>query len=521
MTQAQGRRKSVFPGLDNIPSDATLDFVSNGVNYKIPLAGFLSALSVTGSIVQDGDVTGTPVLDVQGAVNNIRNLETDSNSGLRFSVSAENGVYAELDAQSTGTGVPVLQTDNTIRKILAGSGIAVAASNGDVVISTTTVPGATRVVVVNVLADFPSPVGGVIPLVADTIYFINDLVDINANTFSLASNTVMLGLSASVTGIVSSATGTLFLNAGGFENDIGNISVNAPNCTIVGVTTGGGVADVFMHGMDIKSCVTAANINSAFLFRFEGNGIDLCSADAFIFSGACTLVNVATAFILDFTGTAFDLGTATFDRFNVDVMQIVSPSGSNIILDGVVSSGNINSGGTGDMSEIVVNGTFTDSTTIISGDTRWDFADNNFIADSHTDGLLSMQANATNSVITVAGTAVLVAGTWVVEDTGKMTGTIGGRLTYDAQREISLPITASLTVAPVAGPTQTIGVYVAVNGTIVANSKRSASLASGSSASVTVPWSSTLMTGDYVEMFVSNDSDTNDVLVSSAVLRAG
>ena len=518
MTRAQGRRKSQFPGNTVIPADATLDFVSDGVNYKIPLADFLSALSVTGSIVQDGDVTGTPVLDVQGAVNLIRNLETDSNSGLRFSVSAENGIYAALDAQSDGVGVAVLQTDNTIRKMLAGSGIAIAASNGDIVVSTTAVPGATRVVVVNVLADFPSPVGGVIPLSADTVYFINDLVDVGVNTFSLASNTVIQGLSATVTGIISSATGTLFLNAGGFESDIGGISITAPNCTVVGVTSGGGTADVFMHGIDIKSCVTAANINGAFLFRFEDSGIDTSSGDTFVFSGTNGLVNISTAFILDFTGTAFDLGTATFNRVNIDIMQIVSPSGSNLILDGAADSGNIDVGGIGDMSEIVVIGAFTASTNIVSGDTRWTFSDNSFIADSHTDGLLSMQANALATTIGVIGTPVLVAGTWVVEHDDKMTGTAGGRLTYDAQRDIHIPIIASLTVSPAAGNNRVIGVYAALNGVVVANSKRTATVSSSSSASITMPWSITLETDDYIEVFVVNDTSTDNVLVSSAVL---
>ena len=518
MTRAQGRRKSQFPGLDNIPSGTYFDFVVNGTNYRILDTDLYAALEVTGSIEQSGGISGTPVLDVQGAVNLIRNLETDSNSGLRFSVSPENGVYAALDAQSDGAGVAVLQTDNTIRKILAGSGIAVAASNGDIVISTTATPGATRVVVVNVLADFPSPVGGVIPLSADTVYFINDLVDVGANTFSLAANTVIQGLSATVTGIVSSATGTLFLNAGGFESDIGSISITAPNCTIVGVTSGGGVADVFMHGIDIKSCVTAANISGAFLFRFEDSGVDTSSADTFVFSGANGLVNISTAFILDFTGTAFNLGTATFGRVNIDIMQIVSPSGSNLILDGVADSGNIDVGGIGDMSEIVVVGSFTDSVTIVSGDTRWDFSGNTFIADSHTDGLLSMQANALATTIGGIGTSVLVAGTWVVEGTSKMTGTTGGRLTYDAQRDVHLPVIASLTVSPVSGNNRAIGVFVAVNGVVVANSRRGAIVSSASSASITIPWNLTLETDDYVELFVVNDTSTDDILVSSAVM---
>ena len=72
--RGRGIKKSKFIAKTVIPSDATFDFVSNGENFKITIADFLTALNVTGSIVQVGDALDQPVLDIQGSVNGIRNL---------------------------------------------------------------------------------------------------------------------------------------------------------------------------------------------------------------------------------------------------------------------------------------------------------------------------------------------------------------------------------------------------------------------------------------------------------------
>jgi len=86
-------KKSDFTGKTLIPSGSTFDFVINGSNFKILDTDFFAALGVTGTIVQDGAVAGTPVLDTQGTVNNIRNLE--DGSGVKSSVSPENGITLE------------------------------------------------------------------------------------------------------------------------------------------------------------------------------------------------------------------------------------------------------------------------------------------------------------------------------------------------------------------------------------------------------------------------------------------
>ena len=137
-TRAQGKRKSAFIANALIPSGSYFDFVINGTNYRILDTDFFAALGVTGTIVQDGDPLGTPVLDTQGTVNNIRNIEVDSDSGIAASVSAQNGLYLKLDAQpAAGSGVAVLDANNNIRHIKAGPNADVTLSGDDIVVDVT------------------------------------------------------------------------------------------------------------------------------------------------------------------------------------------------------------------------------------------------------------------------------------------------------------------------------------------------------------------------------------------------
>jgi hypothetical protein len=130
-----------------------------------------------------------------------------------------------------------------------------------------------------------------------------------------------------------------------------------------------------------------------------------------------------------------------------------------------------------------------------------------------------MQSNATATVIAVAGTPVLVAGTWVVERSSQMTGTTAGRLTYDGGKDATLPITGSFTVEPVSGGAVNISIEVAIDGSVVPNSKRTANSSAGNPASITIPWQEIFATATFVEYFVTNETSTVNILASSATGR--
>ena len=156
---------------------------------------------------------------------------------------------------------------------------------------------------------------------------------------------------------------------------------------------------------------------------------------------------------------------------------------------------------------------------MVADDVQWDFQGNQDIENTMVDTLLSMQGNAVATVIGTQSVGVLVAGTWVIEQVSQMTGTTAGRATYNPDRDVRAPITASVTIEPVSGGAQTMGLSIAINGTMVANSLRVFYTSSGTPITKSCPWQETLTENEFVEIYVTKESGTTNVLVSSAILR--
>jgi hypothetical protein len=218
-------------------------------------------------------------------------------------------------------------------------------------------------------------------------------------------------------------------------------------------------------------------------------------------------------------GTLFDLSASTMSGISF-VNMITRGGASAKFLDGAADSANINAGGVGLLSNCHVSGPNLLGSNISVNNSRWEFTGNDEVANTRPDGLLTLIGNSTATVIAAAGTAVLVAGTWVVETVSQSTGTTAGRYTYNGSKNAKLPIMIEVTVTPVSGAAIAMSAYVAINGAIVANSRREAPLASGGLIQViSIPWQINASGNDYVEVFVANDSSTVNLLVSSAVMR--
>ena len=135
--RAQGRKKSQFTQQTTVLANSYLDYFVNGTNYKISYDNFVGGLGVTGTIVQDGAVTGTPILDTDGTINNIRNLE--NGSGIVTNVSAENGVTIAHNISYDTTGAPLFlnttASSPVIASIVGGNGISVTSTDNYVTIA--------------------------------------------------------------------------------------------------------------------------------------------------------------------------------------------------------------------------------------------------------------------------------------------------------------------------------------------------------------------------------------------------
>lgn len=508
------RKISGFLAQTAIPSDAQFTFVSAGVNYRILLSDFQSSLGVTGTIEQSGSATATPVLNVAGAVNKIRNIE--NGYGVKASVSPENGITLDHNFQRDTTGVPIVdsldQTSPKFRSLVAGSGVNVSSSNGTIQIALAATPASTKTVVVNSLTDFPSPVAGVITLADNTEYAVrNDIT--TSSRFVLGNNCVISGSDEAVTALTYTGVGTMFTAV--------NATCKARNITTVSAT--GAFIDFSGTGIELLQVIdchvitdTLGTVGGVGGVQLSGSQFEV-STNGMTFTGANGVV-LAGSFLCNVdAGTAFDLGAATFSAVSFNE-GFVSIGAGAVFLDGAAASANIDSGGLGTVHNCRFSGAGTPVQTITSSDIRWQFLINDEIVDTHKDCAVYQAGNAVPTTISVASTPVKLAGAWVQSHASQFTSDASGRMTYIGVKNTHFTISFAITAAPVSGTNKIISFYVAVNGVVIPGSKSPSIISSGSDRRIPVIWRSILAQGDYVEVFVSNDTDTVDVLATDAVL---
>jgi hypothetical protein len=372
-------------------------------------------------------------------------------------------------------------------------------------------------VIVSELSDFPAPAAGIITLLASTQYFLTADISLGTNRIVWADSAAISSIESTIISLTYTGTGDMFTFSDTTAR-INNITLDAPNGRLFNWTDTTTKIGRF-NDVTVLSCDKIGRFNgTSGILRFTNFSPATVTTDGLEFLGNFrNLLWEVSAFTIS-AGAIFNLGTATFDSFIADTI-LATLNGTSNLVSGAASSANINTGGSGLIKVMRLSGAGTPLSGLTVDDALWEFKQNDDIADTRPDGLLSMQSNATNTVIAAAGTPVLVAGTWVVERGSQFTGTTGGRLTYNGGKDTTVPITASLTVEPASGGAVDISVEVAVNGSVIANSKRTANASSGNPTSITVPWQEVLSPTNFVEVFVSNEATTVDILASSAILR--
>lgn len=513
---SEGIKKSQFTAAQTIAESSTFDFVTTaGENLKITKADLLAALGTTGTISQEGDPLGTPVLDVQGSANLIRNLE--NGSGVKASVSPQNGITLDHNfiTDSTGVELVVDLTADTpkFRSIVGSAGVNVAAANGVIQVALSGTPASTKTVVVNQLSDLPAPIGGVITLADNTEYAVRNDVT-TADRFFVGDNCVISGSDAAVVNLVYTGTGVMFTSVNNTWR-LKSITVTASTGTLLAISGTG--AQIFQLTDAVAICDDLGDISGM-------AGMQFASLQAVVvtkgltFSGANGVMLVSGVLSTISIGTLFDLGTSIFDGVSISDCFSTLAAGT-FFISGLANSGNINAGGLGSVYNCRFFGAGTPLDTISLADKQWQFFINDVIADTHPAAMVALSGNVTNTVIAVASTPVLIAGTWLLTGAQQFDTTVGGRATYDGVKDSPFDITASFTAAPISGTNKVIGFLVAVNGVTVAASEAKSNISSGDLKRTTVVWRVVLAPGDYIEAYIENTSDTTNILVTDAVLR--
>ena len=133
-------------------------------------------------------------------------------------------------------------------------------------------------------------------------------------------------------------------------------------------------------------------------------------------------------------------------------------------------------------------------------------------------GLVHVQGNSTETTISAAGTAVLANATFTVSDTLDFDGTTAGRLTYTGTPTVVLTVKATVSLNTAAGSNKDLAIYIAKNGTVISGTKMIREVDHNQQGNTGTFWNVSFSTNDYVELFVSNETDTNNIIVESAII---
>lgn len=378
---------------------------------------------------------------------------------------------------------------------------------------------ATNEVVVNSLSDFPTPVSGVITLAADTRYVIASSIA-TSNRFVLSNNTQVTSFSTLSPVFEYTGSGTMFTSVDATVI-IQDIRLNCPNGQVFDSS------DVAALNTNIFFCKDVI-INSCNKIGTLTSLVSLVVTDTTAFNANSGWTIVGTGWrvwrMQDIGGISssptfigVDMGTASCSGilFQTSLWTMVS---GGIGFKGAAASANVPANNTGRISNMALPAAGTPLDGITRDDIRWVFQDNDQIQDTMPDAMVSLTGNAT-ATTTPLNTPTLVAGTWVCERESLFSCTAAGRITYLGERPLTSPIDIVSTIEAVSGTNKDISVYVAINGTVVANSVKTNRVSSGDPKSTTVLWQRELNTNDYIEVFIENTSDSVNLLVKDAILR--
>lgn len=516
-TRSRGIKKSKFPGNKVIPNGSFFDFVVDGTNFRILDTDFFAALGVTGSIVADGDPTGSPILDKQGSINIIRNIEPGF--GIATEISSENGVEISTDFTFNEVGTTLVDDPQAsaaiFRSLVAGTGINVVGTDGEIQIAVSAIPASTKTVIIAEKSDLPAPIIGVITLTADRNYFFTDDVDLGTDRLVLNGN-VISAADSSLIQLTYTGTGVMITDIGN-SSKITKIKLSCPNGTLTDIQ-GGGVGVFQMLDMTVKDCKSIGTWDALRGAQMNNVSFDSLITTGVLFTGSHGIFLNTGSLVNLLAGTFLDLGTATFDGFSF-TSSFPTIAGGSTMVSGLANNGNINTGGFATIHEVIQGGSGAALSGITSQDAQWQFDLCNTIPDTRPDALASFNT-PTDTVITTVNTPVLVTGVWTIEPAvSQFTITAGGRITFNGVKNATLPISISANIEAVTGSNKNITIHLFKNGSQVTNANGPNKVSSNDPKSTSIMWQLLFEPGDFIELFVENNTDNVNLTVNKASIR--
>ena len=360
-------------------------------------------------------------------------------------------------------------------------------------------------------SDLPTPAAGVITLVAGYTYMFLAEVDLTGDRLVLGANTVLSGTSSENARIKSTGlTGTALITSA-FSCPMRDIAIEAD--VALSLVTADNTQAIDWRAVNFVDCPTVGLIegfgnviisDSAFLesanLTFDGT-IGTIGIDACLMNGR----SAQTTIILPATLTVTRRFRAIYSAFvtltgetgiSVDASATIPVEG--YILDTVSFSGGSSS--------------YTSGVAFDDNKSLWVNCSN--VSNSASIASAFMVGNATATAVVSVDTPLKVAGTTTAGAINQKFTHTSNRLTYGGMisRSFRLTATASFT----GGNNKVFSFYFYKDGVKLAESEVSATTnGTGKSENVTIQSIEVLTNGEYIEVYIENNTDAADPTVSS------
>ena len=375
------------------------------------------------------------------------------------------------------------------------------------------------IVYVAVESDFPTQDATTITLDANTLYVLS--ADLSTGkSFTCSDGSSITGWNQNGYELTYTGTGSMFnvTDASFFVHDMCIKSATAQVFNIE--DTIGGVHTFRAEAIEIVEATKWGTFDDLRVMIVNSCGAPDVD-DGMSFVGSNWVGLLINSLGMNSTSAGFkgvDLDAAVIPFLDIVSARMFAPAGAYGI-SGVVSSGNLPTGSVANVENCAFLSAMTDLENITVDDVRWNFQNNNPTADTFPAGMVSINGNTTETVIAAVDTPVKAAGTGTVEIDSFFTVDGTGKMIYDGERDKPITVDINVTIEAASGTNKSISIYLAKNGTVIANSAKTNIVGASDARNTSVLWLLTLVETDYVEIFVENNTDAVNLIVTDGILR--
>lgn len=358
------------------------------------------------------------------------------------------------------------------------------------------------------LSDLPQPIGGVITLADGVTYDFTQEVDLLGDRLVGGRNTTILGASSESAKILSTGLIGTALITSNYTMPIRHITLEAD--IIFDLDANGNPFQALdWYGVNLVS----DNIGRiADYSNFVASSMAFLGASGLVFDGTFGTVAFSASLFIGSTGTTIAIpATATIStRFRIIYSSVVTGSG----LTGIDVSSSASIPVEGYILDTVnFSGAGTATSGVQYNDNKARFLECRGVINSASITGYYMNGNATATTIVATGTPVKVAGTTTTMSISQRFTNTDNRATYSGEIARDFKILVSLTLT--SGNNNQIGVYIAKNGVVLNDSEMYVTANTAGRVENAVCQALTMLSnGDYIEVFVENNSAIIDVTVS-------